>query len=43
MVGPRMSSATSRASIEASFGAPDIKEKMRANSSEWGTFEEKRF
>jgi hypothetical protein len=38
-----MSSVTSRASIEASFGAPDINEKMRAKSSEWGTFEEKRF
>jgi hypothetical protein len=43
MVRPRRSSATSRASIEASFGAPDINEKMRAKSSECGTFEEKRF
>ena len=47
MVRPRMSSATSRASIEASFaGPPDITEKMRANLSEWGTgletFDEKR-
>jgi hypothetical protein len=46
MAGPRMSSATSRASIEASFAGPDIKEKMRGNLSEWGTgletFDEKR-
>jgi adenosine deaminase len=35
-----------RTSIEASFTRPDIKEKMRANLSEWGTgletFDEKR-
>jgi hypothetical protein len=42
MVGPRMSSATLRTSIVASFAGPDIKEKMRGNLSEWGTFEEKR-